>query len=479
VARPSFVYAFSSVAQVGRADAFLHGLMVLLVVPLGAVCTYGFGPHLLVGIAATGAAYAALRALRLVHPWTALGVLCAPTILGLPLLISRSSIAIVAVFALGAFLRLWRSDLRLPPHALWVGLFPALILIACARSEEWGMLGLWASFLAFAVVAVLTAKEDELSQLKLATLLSPVLYVLVNLGLAAAGVGRERGFEGGPAEILSALGLAAYRQVYPLASGYGDFGGAAALGLVGTVMLQRGHPSSRQRVALALASAVCGWGLLTVDTRGAVFAGLAAVAVVALCARVLRQWIAVVAMAIPFSSAIVTASIYTATRSQAILDLGRPGTDELSGRAFIWERITDRLRDVSMGDVFGYGLFGPYHEGISERYFVALPSTTDAIHGTAHNFAFQTIFDTGYLGLATAVAVFAFTLARFGTDAWRIPMSSALLAMTLFMVLTGATDTTPTIYTPQVFAIWVVIVLLALKHDAAAEPLEAPSDGRH
>lgn len=398
-----------------------------------------------------------------------MAVLVAPTVLGLTeILPSTYAYPLIALLGVCALPRILKPTVPLAAYAPLVFLYFALVLVAFIRAESLNLVVIWGSFLVFASAVILTANERELPRLRNAIALSPAVFVAANVALLAVGVGAGDSIGDGSAVVLELLGFDANRTLFPMAFGYADFGGAACLGLVGTLMMQRQARGIVQRSVLLVGSLVCVYGLMAVDVRGAFIAVLLSGAVVLLAGPGMRRSLALVALAIPVTAVLATAAVGAVAQTSDALSLNRAGTDPstLSGRTYIWDVTTDRLGnadfDQIIGDTVGYGAFGPATEGVSQEYAAFLPSNTDAQTGSTHNFAYQTVFDIGYLGLLVVVALFACTISRLANQP-RSAGSDALLAMVLAMVGLGVVDISPSYAAPQVFAVWLMILLVAAR----------------
>lgn len=451
-----------------REDVPILALAALLSIVVAVPVALGYGLPML---AAVGAAVVVFRVATIGAWLPTVTVLLAPTLLGLGQLYGedRAGLAYGAAAALLLLVAVAAYGRRVVPmqrYAPAVGLFLALLLVACLRTQEWGFLVVWASFFAFAAVVFLTADDSEVGRLKVAVILSPAIFVVANVLISLAGITSAREFMyPGAAEVLGAIGIAADRQLFPLANGYADFGTPAALGLVGTLMLLPGARKPIERVGLVVLAAFCLYGLLAVDSRAAIAAAVVAMALALVVAPRVGRAFGWIALLIPVTALVATLAVGAVAGSQEALQLSRSDSDPstLTGRTFLWEKVTDRLDDVRADDLVGFGAYGTAEDGISDEYYVDLPLTVvDASQGSAHNFAFQTIFDIGYIGLAAVVLIFGFTLARLAGD-WRDRTSAAMLAMLLLLMVVGATETTPSIYTTQAFAVFIGIVLLCLR----------------
>lgn len=418
-------------------------------------------------------------------------VLLAPTLLGLPQLFPGAlvSIIVVCIFvAAGLLVAASRSRfVALRGHAALALLFFGLVVLACVRSQAWGPALTWTSFLLFAAAVLLADVDaDRTKRLRTAIVASPAVFVAVNVVLAALGFVSEQSASfayPGDATILSAIGIRGVRQLFPLAFGFGDFGVAAGLGLVGSLMLLRGATTMKARAVLGGSTLLCLYGLLAVDTRGTMVAALAAVVLVVVFARNVGRPLSLVAAAIPVGPILVILAIGAFANSEVVSTVSRGGDiPTATGRILAWEVIVDHLGEHSVQDLVGYGAFGPSNAGVSERYEFFLPPETSAHFGTAHSFGLQMVLDVGYLGLLLVVLLVAGTIGRLAAvvRATGSKASEAMLAMMLLLVVAGFTDTTPTIYSPQAFAVWIMIILATLRPQlregracAPAAPLSA------
>jgi O-antigen ligase len=375
-------------------------------------------------------------------------------------------------------LPLLRGDSRSSHYALLLPLVAATLWMwpRAKQATTRGMLLLYAAYVALLAVAVLrggngngvtevltyaivaafallllpSARSDRERRDRLnAIALAPGVYALANMVLHLGGVKPPANASVSvaadmPSQLLSWVGVSATRTQFPLGTGINAFGVIAAIALTGAVTvwwLERG-PIRWLAAACAVGALYCE---AYSDTRGALFAAIGVLALLALFKRIKPiRWLVIV---VPLSPFVVTWVIGQLSNTGLSGALSRNGNDFSTGtnRFAIWDGALKVLHHFDLQQLIGWGTAGQVKSGAALHYYWLFRNLPNPLQPT-HNFMIQTVLDTGYLGLAITVVLFAATVIRLEAARRVQPSSpvSAILAMTLVIMLAGLTEALPT-----------------------------------
>jgi hypothetical protein len=297
----------------------------------------------------------------------------------------------------------------------------------------------------------------------------PGTYVAVQAALyiagvhhVAAGVGEGSASAGTPAQLLGLLGIHAYRALFPLANGVVNFGdtAGAALAVSGILAIKT---TGRQRQIAAFLVVASLYALLETDARAALVAALAAVILAVLLGR--RRVIAALAFVVPFTTAIMSVALGLIAQTSLVTTLSRKGDDLVTAtdRTVIWHAVLSFLSHPSLTQIYGYGANGQITSGANSGYVYLFWGTANPSVYSAHNFMLQTVLDIGYGGLLVFVMLLYLTARRMQQ---MIVVSDqapamALLGALIYFIINGATDTSPSIYSPETIYLFVLIITCA------------------
>jgi O-antigen ligase len=303
----------------------------------------------------------------------------------------------------------------------------------------------------FAMMLLPSARDDEERRRRItAVALAPGIYMAVNVMLHLAGARPPSGggtsiVAGTPSSLLGYIGIGARRTQFPLGTGINAFGVIAAVGLVGSAVVWRQSRGPLRWVAAACVACSL-YGAAYSDTRAAVLAAVVVLALLAVFKRI--QAIRLLAIVVPLSPFVVTWLIGGLTSLGIAEYVSRRGNDFSSGtnRFYIWQGALKVLRHFSPDQIIGWGTGGHISSGASLNYAYLFHRLPDPASTPSHNFMIQTVLDTGYIGLALTVTLFAMTLIRLERARREDPGSpvTAVLAMMLVVMIAGLTEALPT-----------------------------------
>ncbi len=301
-------------------------------------------------------------------------------------------------------------------------------------------------------------------------LYAPGLYVVANVaahlgGLHVATVAGEPASVsnvGQPAELLALLGIHAGRVLFPLANGINNFGDVVGCALVAAAVLVVTDRGKWRRLDMAVV--LCSlFALFATDSRGALLFAVAAV-IISLALATNAGLVALPA-AVPFTTAIATAVLGFTANTGLVSLFSRNNLDLATGtnRLYIWRAILPILSHPSFSQIYGYGANGQIASGASLRYDYLFAGVTNPAQLTTHNFMLQMVLDSGYLGLACMVALLmaAFARLRRAGPVLDRAIQRALIGILIFLILVGATDGAPSVYTPEALDMFLVVAAVA------------------
>jgi hypothetical protein len=309
----------------------------------------------------------------------------------------------------------------------------------------YGLAAMLALSAAFAYCALLAPASRDLQRQRLrCALCAPVAFIEVNLALWIVGFtlpaeATQTSGQGNTSEILSLIGLHVTRVVFPLSPGINGAGSVAAVSLVICAWMLRGEG---RRWPLLLGAACSIATIALADSRGAlVFAVLALI----LSSVNLRRLAKVMPIALPFGPAII---LFVVGRLGSLApSLSRQQGDFVTatGRETIWENVLSFLGHPHLQDLVGYGAYGQTRTGIGWQDAYLFPGVQYPQFNSVHSLAFQTILDTGWLGLGILIwfLATAFSAAYQRATSERTVETSALLGSLMAIMLIGSDEALP------------------------------------
>lgn len=288
------------------------------------------------------------------------------------------------------------------------------------------------------------------------------IYLVINVVLFLFGFQTERGYgEGGlgisshPSVMLGYLGIEWSRVAFPFSMGINSIGGVAGLAVVFNLVLLRTKKPKMSRTASLFLAMIAISIIIMVDTRGPLLYASVAAFPFLLAPRLAIKAAPYLAIGILFMPLLLYFLLVEYAPSYLFENISR-GLTPLSGRELIWLGAIDFMRQQPMGIISGYGLFGQVITGITEYYdilFVGEIQVGETIRSSLHNFALQTIIDTGIIGLLTITMLILSCLRwikrshrRRLTNKDEEPMHYVMSALILYLLLYGSTELSLNIY---------------------------------
>ncbi len=325
-----------------------------------------------------------------------------------------------------------------------------------------GKIVLYLTIILFGMVAVTSARDTaERNERLLAIVLAPVIYVVLNLVLASGGVqnpvpaGATAGTQD---QLLSFVGVAGVRQQYPLSTSINLYSIVASSSVAGLLVLRLRVPEALPRFVVWPAVLICLYEVITGDSRATLAIALIVVLVFAVRRRFAgAPWIAFV---MPFFPLIVIGALELVSSSGIASLLSRSGNGQSNfdsfstgtGRVYLWRGAWQVIEHFRLQDVIGWGAAGQIPSGASTHYAFVFPTNPLNYTIFTHDVALQTILDEGYIGLLILVFLIWRTFVLLRRHLRLDPRSpaAALVAMLLVIILSGATEVSPTYYSEEV-----------------------------
>jgi len=296
-----------------------------------------------------------------------------------------------------------------------------------------------------------------------AVLVAVALDPLLNLFLFIAGFRAGPGASAGSwatNESLQLLGFNQARTIFPLVTAPNHI---AALGLAtvvgGTVIAARARGTRTGTVALGMAAAAA-LVITLADTRSAIVGG-AIVTVIVLGLRSRARGIAATAtVALVATIPWVLSNLSGLISGNLAIQLSRGGSGDITNsRSLIWDQVTGFVSTSSpLHQLFGWGSYGQVTSGASAFYSSwfssLLGSGADLV--TVHNIGLQMVLDMGFVGLAAWTVLMCglvWKVARQALD----PMTEAMLAALLAVVVIGSSESGASIYSAPTLGAWVIL----------------------
>lgn len=296
---------------------------------------------------------------------------------------------------------------------------------------------------------------------------APGAYVAVNVLLHVVGFHRTAALgepiaainAGTPAQLLSFVGVHSTRVLFPFANGVTNFGDIAGVALA-TSAVSVVRVAGRKRMIAFLLLLSSTYALLATDSRGALLYAIAAVILALLFGQ--RRGLAYIAFLVPATTVIVSGVLGLVSHTSLVGTFSRNGENLVTAtnRTTIWHAVFSFLAHPGIAQIYGYGANGQITSGADLGYAYLFVGASHPDLYTAHNFMLQTLLDIGYVGLCIFVLLMFCTaraLQRMIVIG-KIDPARALLGALLFLIIDGATDSTPSIYTPETLYFFFIMV---------------------
>jgi O-antigen ligase len=360
-------------------------------------------------------------------------------------------------------------------RALIAFLYAGLIAVALFRGTDNRAYGttstainqgaVYILFVAFGIILITTARNKQERDRRLfAIAMAPAVYVVANAimnfgGLqspVASGVS-----EGHKAVLLQYVGLSSVRTKFPLATSINLFSIVVAATLASVIIMRLRVPTKMPRKIAWSIIAACLYCLLLGDSRGALVVVIVVIVIFAIRIRIPGALVAGIVPLLPLMVIGVT-SLLAKTSLDTTLSRSSSQFEEAAtatGRIYIWKGSWEVLKHFSVEELYGWGAAGHYTSGASRYYAFVFPGNPEALKIFTHNIALQTIFDTGYIGLALLMLVVGMTWRRLWIYTSQNPRSFAIacLVILLVIILSGATEVSPTYYSQEALLAFLMI----------------------
>ena len=281
--------------------------------------------------------------------------------------------------------------------------------------------------------------------------------------------------EGHTAVLLKSVGLSSIRTKFPLTTSINLFSIVVAAALASVVIMRLRAPTRMPRKIAWPTIAACLYCLFLGDSRGAFVIALAVILLFAIRIRIPAGIVAGIVPLLPLIVIGVTALIASSSLDST-LSRGSGQFQEVAtatGRIYIWKGSWEVLKHINIQELYGWGAAGHFTSGASLHYAFVFPGNPNALAVFTHNIVLQTIFDTGLIGLVLLVLVVWITWRDLWNYVRRNPSSFALacLAILLVIILSGATEVSPTYYSQEALLAFLMIA-------GAATALPRPMSSR-
>ena len=333
-----------------------------------------------------------------------------------------------------------------------------------------GTLGLlpiagWLSIAAVSMATGMRQGRDQVSSdlTAVAVLLAIALDPLLNLFLFIAGFRAPAGSIAGSwatNESLQLLGITQARTIFPLVTAPNHIAGLALASAVGgAVIAVRMRGSRTGRLALGIAAAATAVIILA-DTRSAIIGGMIVTVIVLGLRTRARAITAMATVLVTVTIPWVLGTMIGVINGSWVMQLSRGGSGDITNsRSLIWDQVNGFISTSSaIHQLFGWGSYGQVSSGASAFYSSWFSSLLGAGAElvTVHNVGLQMVLDTGFVGLAAWTALMCTLLwkvARHALD----PMTDAMLAALLALMVIGMSESGASIYAAPTLGAWVIL----------------------
>ncbi len=205
--------------------------------------------------------------------------------------------------------------------------------------------------------------------------------------------------------------------------------------------------------------------MLAADSRGSIGNAVIALGVIFMIQKFRVFWLPrLLVLVVPFlpfvlifvlSSTADSAFMKSFSRSEEENDLA-----DGNSRGLIWEYCFNELKDAKPKHIFGYGTYGQYGAGLSQKYSVEVKGEGTSPLMVTHNMFFQSFMDAGYVGslLFILSLLYAINCLIYLYKKGFKP-SLALLAYLIYFVLSGTSESTYGLYNAIYFYITLSVMI--------------------
>lgn len=318
--------------------------------------------------------------------------------------------------------RLYIGRLANRTSLLVYGVFLLILMLSFIRDSntEISQLGTYTTSLQYLLFAFYVylfivyhrKKTDDLSifnkQVIFLLIAAPALFIFLDVILYLVGIrtGEENHVNpaGGSSVLGNALGLAVDRTSFVLGGHHNNFSlliGSVTIFTVQALLL--GVYSGRIKKILYFIIIVAGYGLILADVRGVVISLIIALVSIFLFKRlnILRLLPIVVILPFFISVSFPAFQLLLYSNADSLSAFARGGEEiyTLNGRTYIWEGCLMALSNFELSDIMGYGQVGHITSDAYLHWAWIFPKKV------THNIYFQYIFDAGYIGLLSLLAI--------------------------------------------------------------------------
>jgi len=337
----------------------------------------------------------------------------------------------------------------------------AIVSPAIPLASAVGLVMVWGTVIGFAVVGRLRWPSRTSEFLFLAGG-SLAAFVAMNLAMSAFGMGSR----GGGLWILGLIGVHGERLTFPMMRGPNSGGSIAGAAMAAAFLTSFAFLRRQSTIAaIALSGGLLSLaGVLLTDSRGGFLVALAVIGlVIALPSAMLGilQWLFVIPPLIPLFNWLAEDLTQGPGLSRLLGPLDRGGS--FMARIATWRAALMELAHPRWIHLIGYGYKGDVASDVAQAAGAAVSPTRDIILGP-HNVVLQYILDNGYIGAALFLFVLFLTIRRLARMAEADPRSGArpALGVMVYLALLGTIERVPTVYSPELFTVFLFIVIFTL-----------------
>lgn len=301
------------------------------------------------------------------------------------------------------------------------------------------------------------------------------IYVLSNVVLYLIGFQSQRAIYAvalyRPATILAGAGVQAERVLFPMASGFASFGVVAGACLVASVLAFDRSQNRWLRAWLTLVVISSGIAILLTDTRSAMLYALLSIGAVILVPRLLASISSVLPLLAGLVPVVLVGVAPLLSRSEQVEPISRSPADvaTLNSRTYVWSAGLEALRPRNAEVLFGYGFEGQFTSRVSELYATRFATFIRSNTIGLHNALLQYGIDVGVAGAFLYLACFALMMNALVGGGRDLRGRRAVFGLGVFLLLAGGTDSVPTPYSQELFAVfWLLLISACSVHAKAA-----------
>lgn len=339
----------------------------------------------------------------------------------------------------------------------------------------------WIILTATFLQALVISPIEMIDRIKRAALYAAGVYVLFNLTLHAIGVRApdQLFLAKYPAQMASLLGIQTYRVVFPMASGFNNFGSLAGVVIASCPFLLREKTLTlfeKILIVLMIISSVI--SIFLTDSRGALIFSIGTLCLMFLPKMLFNplRWVVLgTTLFLPFllinppSFLVEKMTILARPASEwqqqpdddstNCTPLASASAGFLTNRTAIWQTTMDAISFTNPRTYFGYGFRGQLISGVSKKYSCLFSSYENQIFISSHQIWLQTVMDIGIIGLILTLTTFVFLMLELERDQ-KFPLKGINAAYSAFLLYTVAIGTLESSVFPDAFEIFTLVFLL-------------------